>query len=63
MKNTGKTIVKSDVIKKVSAKWWYNTSTHKWIHDDNIDRVLFSDLNQRNNLPKEFKNTKKKKFY
>jgi len=51
-----------DRYKKVSEKWWYDTITNKWIHNDKIDKYLFPQISGTS-LPKEFKNKKNKKFY
>jgi hypothetical protein len=51
-----------DRYKKVSEKWWYDTLTNKWIHNDKIDKYLFPQISGTS-LPKEFKNKKNKKFY
>jgi hypothetical protein len=56
---------KKDRYLKVSPKWWNDTLTGKWIHDNNIHKYLFSD-NQRSggtNLPKFHRNTSKNKMY
>ena len=56
---------KKDRFIKVSKKWWNDTLTGKWIHDDNIHKHLFSEshLVGGTNLPKSHRNTRFKKMY
>jgi hypothetical protein len=48
---------------KISSKWWHDTLTGKWIHNDHIDNILFGKPKYGTKLPNEYRNKKNNKMY
>ena len=54
--------MKKDRYIKVSAKWWNDTVTGKWIHDDNIHRFIIPET-KGTQLGSQYKNKKGNRMY
>ena len=54
--------MKKDRYIKVSPKWWRDTLSEKWIHDDNIHKHILPQ-NKGTQLGKDYKNKRGNKLY